>query len=31
MITLNTLVNLAVLHIIRIVVVTPRGEKVPCM
>lgn len=31
MITLNTLVNLAVLHIIRVVVVAPRGEKVSCM
>ena len=31
MITLNTLVNLAVLHIIRVVVVASRGEKVSCM
>lgn len=31
MITLNTLANLAVLHIIRVVVVAPRGEKVSCM
>ena len=31
MITLNTLVNLAVLHIIRVVVMASRGEKVSCM
>ncbi len=31
MITLHTLVNLAVLHIIRVLVVAPRGEKGSCM
>lgn len=28
---LHTSINLAVLHIIRVVVVAPRGEKVSCM
>ena len=29
--TIHTLINLAVLHVVRVVVVEPRGEGASCM